>query len=45
MMSETMTVMPEATNLQQPAAPKTLPLMMLAIGFVLMLGSASWLDA
>ena len=39
MMSETMTVMPEVTNLQQPAAPKTLPLMMLAVGFVLMLGS------
>jgi hypothetical protein len=39
MMSETMTVMPEATNLQQPAAAKTLPLMMLAIGFVLMFGS------
>ncbi len=36
-----MTVMPEATNLQQPAAAKTLPLIMLAVGFVFMLGSVA----
>ena len=29
----------EATNFQEATASKTLPLMMLAIGFVLMLGS------
>ena len=41
MMSDRMTVMREATNLQQPAAAKTLPLIMLAVGFVFMLGSVA----
>jgi hypothetical protein len=38
-MSARVTVMLLATNLQQPAAPKILPLMLMGIGFVLMFGS------